>query len=123
MRRVDLNNANEEPYRRDGGEKCAQEEDELSDVSGLRVVTDGANGGSVGRVVHIRRFNRKRAQNNSDPTFPQSALKTAVEAALTSPDSAMRRPETALDHGHSGAVAGVIADAMLAHQRGRRVGL
>ena len=48
LRRVDLNNANEEPHRRDGGEECAQEEDELSDVSGLRVVTDGTNGGSVG---------------------------------------------------------------------------
>ena len=38
-------------------------------------------------------------------------------------ESAMRRSETALDHGYSAAVAGVIADAMLAHQRGRRVRL
>ena len=55
------------------------------------------------------------------PLSLQSALKTAAEAAMASSDSALRRPETALDHGYSAAVAGVIADAMLDHRRGRRV--
>ena len=59
LRRVDLNNANEEPHRRDGGEECAQEEDELSDVSGLRVVTDGANCGSIRLVLVVQDYSRQ----------------------------------------------------------------
>ena len=42
-----------EPHRRDGDEECAQEKDVLSDVSGLRVVTDGANRGSIGLVLVV----------------------------------------------------------------------
>ena len=113
-----------EPHRRDGDEECAQEKDVLSDVSGLRVVTDGANCGSIRLVaVHlaVKQDVVQKMQPLTNMFSLQSALKTAAEAAMASSDSALRRPETALDHGYSAAVAGVIADAMLAHRRGRRV--
>ena len=49
---VDLTELISEPPRRDGDEECTQEEDVLIDVSGLRVVLDAANCGSIG-LVHL----------------------------------------------------------------------